>query len=102
MTIECVSCRTPLGDAAKRAPVHVDDAAGGGREVFCARCFVYVRAPLEPERFAENALTPLSCASCGWESVAIGPARCAQCRSTLIVALGLPTPRVILAPAVTS
>jgi RNase P subunit RPR2 len=95
MTIDCANCHTPLGDAAKRAPVHVDDAAGGARELFCPRCFVYVRAPLEPVRFAENVLTPLSCTSCGWESVALGAARCAQCRSTLVVALGSPV-RVVL------
>jgi hypothetical protein len=90
MTLECKNCKAPLGDAPKRAPVQVDDAHGGEREMFCARCFVYVRAPLEPERYARDALTPLSCVACGWESVAIGPARCAQCRSTLVLALGLP------------
>jgi hypothetical protein len=88
MTIECRNCHAPLGDAAKRAPVHVGD--GAERELFCARCFIYVRAPHEPDRFALHALTPLSCSSCGWESVAIGPTRCSQCRSTLVVALGMP------------
>ena len=97
MTIECVNCHSPIGDAAKRAPVHVDDTAGGARELWCARCFVYVRAPLEPVRFAQNLLTPLSCSACGWESVALGAPRCAQCRSTLVIALGTPA-RVVLAP----
>jgi len=91
MTLECKNCKTPLGDASKRAPAHVDDGHGGEREAFCPRCFVHVRAPLEPERYASDALTPLSCVACGWESVAIGAPRCAQCWSTLVVALGRPT-----------
>jgi hypothetical protein len=51
---------------------------------------VWVRARREPERYFADAMTPLSCSLCGWESLALGAPRCAQCRSTLTVALGFP------------
>jgi RNase P subunit RPR2 len=83
---ECTNCKVPIGDDAKRAGVHIDD---GAREVFCPRCFVGLRAPMELGRYAAEHYAAVRCVGCGWESVDIGMGRCAQCRSTHIVTLPL-------------
>lgn len=84
--VACANCKQPLGDAAKRAPVFVRDD-GGGQEAFCPRCFVGVRAPMEPRRFAVRSIASVQCSLCGWESVDFGQGRCAQCGSRFIVVL---------------
>jgi hypothetical protein len=90
MTLECAHCKAALGAEAKRAPVSTCDVHGGSLETWCPQCFAWVRAPMEPARYFADAMTPLSCALCGWESLALGAPRCVQCRSTLTVALGMP------------
>ena len=86
---ECSNCHEPLGDGPKRAPV-LADTGGDERDVFCARCFVWHRAPMEIGRYAAEHYAAVLCGACGWESVDVGLARCAQCRSTRIVTLPPP------------
>jgi hypothetical protein len=92
----CVSCKQPVGDGPKRAPVHVTDDAGG-HEVWCPRCFVGTRAPMEPVRFAPRLYAAVRCSLCGWESVDFGQHRCAQCRSRFITVLPPARPLVLAA-----
>ena len=87
---QCTNCKAPVGDDAKRAPVHVDDG-GDTREVFCPRCFVGLRAPMELGRYAAEHYAALRCVRCGWESVDVGRGRCAQCGATHVVALPFPS-----------
>ncbi|HEY1697979.1 MAG TPA: hypothetical protein VGG39_37725 [Polyangiaceae bacterium] len=82
----CVGCKVPTGDAPKRAPVHVNDDAGG-HELWCPCCFVGTRAPMEPRRFAPWLYAAVRCSLCGWDSVDFGQRRCAQCGSRFITVL---------------
>lgn len=82
----CVACKQPIGDEPRRAPVHVTDEAGG-HEAWCAPCFVGLRAPMEPGRFAPWLYAAIRCSLCGWESVDFGPRRCGQCGSRFITVL---------------
>lgn len=84
--VECKACRAPLGDGPKVAPFFVDQE-GQNREPFCPPCFVYVRAPLEPLRFAGGAFTPVHCGSCGWDNVAVGRIACGQCGGPHVIVL---------------
>jgi len=81
-----VSCKQPIGDAPKRAAVYVTDEAGG-HEAWCPCCWVGVRAPMEPGRFAARHHAAVHCSLCGWESVDFGQHRCGQCGSRFITAL---------------
>lgn len=83
---ECKSCHDPVGGKPKVAPFRVD----GGHsdyETFCPRCFVYVRAPKEPERFATGAYQAVHCVLCGWDSVTTGVLRCGNCRGANVLVL---------------
>lgn len=85
-------CKREIGAEAGIIPFHVDDSTSTSgekaqHEGFCPPCFVYVRAPREPERFLAGTFVPIKCASCGKESVAVGRETCPQCnsRSTLVL-----------------
>ncbi len=90
----CVGCKDPIGDAPKRAPVHVSDDSGA-HEAWCPCCFVGTRAPMEPRRFAPWLYAAVRCSLCGWESVDFGQRRCGQCGSRFITVL--PPARPLLA-----
>jgi hypothetical protein len=89
----CVGCKQPIGDGPKRAPVHVTDEVGGHEE-WCPCCWVGVRAPMEPGRFAPWLYAAVRCSLCGWESVDFGQHRCGQCGSRFITVLP-PAPNVV-------
>lgn len=81
---ECKYCATPVGEAVKVQPQNVDD------DIFCPTCFVWHRAPAEPNRFHAAGVSSVHCNGCGWDSVsfASGPGvpggrrTCGHCRST--------------------
>lgn len=75
---ECASCKGDLGGC-------VPFTADG--ETFCPQCFVYVRAPKEPERFYGGGFTPIACLGCSKKSVAVGPVACGQCGSRSVLVL---------------
>lgn len=85
----CASCGCDVGKEAGKIPFFVDDSATGGgtHEPFCARCFVYVRSPREPQRFRPGTFIPLKCCKCGLESVGVGLPACIQCRSVHVIVL---------------
>jgi DNA-directed RNA polymerase subunit RPC12/RpoP len=81
--MNCINCSAPLGAEPKRAPVHAGD--GERTEIFCPRCFVWKRAPMERGRF--HGCAAIACSSCGWESVEFGLGRCPMCSSRWILTL---------------
>lgn len=85
----CASCGCDVGVEAGKIPFFVDDSARGGgtHEPFCATCFVYVRAPREPQRYVAGNFIALKCVKCGLESVGVGLPACLQCRSTRVIVL---------------
>lgn len=66
---ECCNCHRGIGSQYKRQPFFVDDG-GEGNLPWCPACFFAVRAPKEPDRW--KAICAVTCAHCGWESVAFG------------------------------
>ena len=71
--MECCNCSSPLGEEAKELPMFVDS------EVWCPQCFVWLRAPKEPERFAGGAFDAIKCVKCEVKSVDCGHGVCNQC-----------------------
>lgn len=76
----CAACKRELGAEVGVLPIFVDDCARTPgeqvkHEAFCPRCFVYVRAPKEPERFKPGGHAAAKClGKCGHEQVIHGPA----------------------------
>lgn len=77
---ECASCGCELGVEAGVLPFFVDDCAREPgekvkHEAFCPRCFVYIRAQKESERFRVGGFAAAKClGKCKLETVIVGPA----------------------------
>lgn len=101
MSATCVKCSTPLGVEAKEIPFNVAPVAGGDPESWCPQCFVWHRAPQEPERFPSREIAvrggfvAVRCTHppCGVASVDPGTGRCLQCNCGYVRELG-PRPAV--------
>jgi ribosomal protein S27E len=59
----CRCCSSAVGEAVKSQPTRVDG------ETWCARCFVWIRAHKEPNRFNSSYTVAVRCLKCGWHSV---------------------------------
>src|SRR5690349_13700022 len=85
----CRGCEQPFG--AKTLPVIAEAPDGTDEEVWCPRCFVYVRATKEPGRF--YGARPIHCLDCDRQRMvrvspaAMGPAKCINCGSLQTVLL---------------
>lgn len=89
--IVCVNCGDPLNVRAGELPFFVRDDAGDGRgknEAWCPQCFVWHRAPLEPERFQPyrphtnfGGYRAIRCTrpGCALTTVDTGARACSQC-----------------------
>jgi hypothetical protein len=86
---ECKNCHKPVGGAPKVAPFRVD-GGNSDYETFCPGCFVYLRAPKEPERFALGCYAAVHCAGCGWDTVATGRLICGNCHGGHVLVLPPP------------
>lgn len=84
---ECANCHCELSAEAKELPFHVDE------ETWCPQCFVWKRAPMEPDRFM-GMLKAVHCMRCGMISVDMGRGACSQCNAAIAIELpqkALPT-----------
>ena len=85
--MECVNCKCAVGIDAKQIPFQTGDG-----EIWCAQCFCFKRAPIDPLYYAPNYI-PLRCNNCGLTCVDCGRGLCNQCNSRNAVPLG-PRPEV--------
>ncbi len=84
---KCCNCGSSVGDSAKVQPTRVfethHDSATARPEVWCPRCFVWVRMVREPERFNASNCCAGNCQFCGWTVVCMGGNRsgllCSNC-----------------------
>jgi hypothetical protein len=75
--LTCCNCFSRVGDDVKVQPQNITPADGKGpTEIWCPRCFVWVRMRQEPERFTAHQSCVAKCqfeaAGCGWISVSFG------------------------------
>jgi len=79
----CSSSCDQTSDGRPVSPVNVTpaDDPNGRPELWCARCFVFKRMHLEPERFNASSTAAVRCQFCGGESVcfSLGPGGAARC-----------------------
>lgn len=62
----CCRCSSSVGPAAKVQPNNVDG------DIYCPRCFVWVRMAEEPGRFNASQACVVKCQFCEWTSVCFG------------------------------
>jgi hypothetical protein len=81
---KCCGCGCALGDKPKIHPVSVSAADGSDPEVWCPRCFVYKRSPMEPGRWQN--IDALMCMACDHETLGMGKPNCGNCgaRTTVL------------------
>lgn len=90
----CIHCQHPVGLSEGVIPFHATDEDGTS-ETWCPQCFVWHRAPMEPERFPERVANThtgfraIRCTSpkCGLESVDPGIGRCLHCGCSSLTVL---------------
>lgn len=90
--VECKNCHCPVGEretgeSPRVLPFRVDQGQSDW-ETFCPSCFVYLRAPKEPNRFTRGAYAPVHCCACQWDSVATGLLKCVLCGSRHVIVVG--------------
>lgn len=72
----CCNCHITL-DGVTEWPTTIDG------EAFCAPCFYYLRAPMEPARFDTRYMEPRTCERCGIHTADIGTGKCPACKGKL-------------------